>query len=61
MGKELSVNMILNRLRAAHNVRVEKVPALKEIGTLFSEAADLIEQMDAHICELSGCSEEAES
>jgi len=50
----------LNRLRAAHNVRVEKVPALKEIGTLFSEAADLIEQMDAHICELSGCSEDAD-
>lgn len=61
MGKELSVNQILHRLRAAHNVRVEKSPALREVGTIFQEAADLIEAMDAHICELSGCDEEAES
>ena len=71
MGKELSVNQILVRLRAAHNVRVEKAPALKETGTIFQDAADLIEAMDAHICELydcsgvlpwlSGCGEEADS
>lgn len=60
MSRELSVEEMLRRLRAAHAVRVNRVPALAETGTLYSDAADLIEMMDSHICELSGCSEDAD-
>ena len=52
MKKELSVEEVLRRLRAAHAVRVHRVPALAGLGTVFSDAADLIEALQDYCTEL---------
>jgi hypothetical protein len=52
VNKELSVEEVLRRLRAAHAVRVNRVPALAGLGTVFSDAADLIEALQDYCTEL---------
>ena len=52
MKKELSVEEVLRRLRAAHAVRVHRTPALAGLGTVFSDAADLIEALQDYCTEL---------
>lgn len=52
MKKELSVEEVLRRLRAAHAVRVHRTPTLAGLGTVFSDAADLIEALQDYCTEL---------